>query len=279
MRKEDLKITDNDKMRIHYRKRSGKNMPCKEYANPPEHDLVYLENATEEEKQAYAEMLKNGQNDKNVYHAIHNRRGKTVIVDPKYEKARRMNAKIEKTIYLSVLIVAIIAVLAVVIGSFINSTSGQKLINSAFRDKRISSDGNYNFGSFEGYVTIGTSYEEAVEILGLPVPGSDNQLFYGNSYIIIENDAVVGYHKDGFDYFPVTVGFRDVDINPVVTLGDTAGRVVSKLGSPDTYHKYRWTYKDMNPNFLRSNYSSGTSDLVVVFNEDYLVIGYDFIDG
>jgi len=278
MHKDDLKITDNDKMRDHYRKRSSKKNVGIESAAPPVHEFVKLENATDVEKMAYAETMKIGRNENSVYPAVKNRRGKIVIVDPKYENARRINTKIEKTIYACVLTVTIIIVLAIIAGFFVNSSSGQKIINAVFGDKHISSDGNYIYGDFEGYVTIGTSYEDAIEILGLPTPGSEDQYFYGNSYIIVENDVVVGYHKDSFDYFPVTVGFRDDDINPVVTLGDNAARVVTKLGSPDTYHKYRWIYKDMNPSFYRSNFSGGSSDLVVVFNEDYFVIGYEFVD-
>ena len=127
-------------------------------------------------------------------------------------------------------------------------------------------------------MTIGTNLDDAIAILGLPTPGDKNQYFYGESYILVENGVVVGYHKDEEDYFLVTVGYQNGDLDPVVNIGDTARRVVSKLGSPTTYHKYTWVYENMNKNFTYNYYYSSSSlRLIINFDENYQVKGYEFV--
>ncbi len=277
MRNEDLKITDNDKMRLHYRKRSGKSNPNK-FDPPPTHNQIDLQNATDSEKDKYSDIFENDASDGKFYAGAKKPSGKIVMIDPVFEKRRKNAARIDKIAVYSMLTVVIIILISITISYIADSSAGQKLMDALDSKNHITEQGNYVFGSFDGYVTIGTSFDEAVDILGLPTPGGEGQYFYGNSYILIEDDIVVGYHKDRSDHFLVTVGYKDAGANAVISLGDSAKRVVAKLGSPETYHKYQWTYTDMNQNFLKNSYySSNAFNLVVSFNEKYEVIGYEFI--
>ena len=277
MRNEKVKITDNDKMRLHYRKRSDKSKSSS-FAYPPIHEQIEMQNATEAEKEQYKATLGNEVSDGKFYAGAIKASGKTVMIDPAFEKRRRHTEKIDKIAIYSLISVVIIIIIAIAVNFIANSSHGQKIIDGLNKDKHISEQGNFIFGEFDGYVTIGTWFEDAVDILGLPTPGGENQYFYNNSYIIVEDDVVVGYHKDRSDYFLVTVGYKDENANPYVSIGDSAKRVVSKLGSPETYHKYQWTYCDMNQNFQKNSYySSNSFDLVISFNDNYEVTGYEFV--
>ncbi len=277
MRNEDPKITDNDKMRLHYRKRSGKSK-LDGFNSPPTHNQIELKNATESQKEKYKDIIENEASEGEFYAGSKKPGGKTVMIDPVFEKRRKNATRIDKIAVCSMLIVVTIIVISIAISYIADSSGGQKLMDTLGRNKHITEQGNYVFGEFDGYVTIGTSLDEAVDILGLPTPGGEGQYFYENSYILVEDDIVVGYHKDRSDYFLVTVGYKDADTNPIISIGDSAKRVVSKLGTPETYHKYQWTYTDMNQNFLKNSYySSNAFDLIVSFNEKYEVIGYEFV--
>ena len=277
MHNEKMKITDNEKMRLHYRKRSDK-PKAKNFETPPVHEQIETQNSTDSEKKKYKDTLEYEVSDGKFYAGVKKSSGKTVMIDPAFEKRRKYIRRIEKISIYSLIAVVIIIITAVAVNYIATSSRGQKIIDNMNKDKHITEHGNYIFGEFDGYVTIGTPIEEAVEILGLPTPGSDNQYFYGKSYIIVEEDTVVGYHKDKSDYFLVTIGYKDADINPVISIGDSAKRVVSKLGSPETYHKYKWTYVDMNQNFQKNNYYSGNAfDLIISFNTNYEVTGYEFV--
>lgn len=278
MHKDDKQNNANDKMRLHYRQRSGKNssspVPKRDTSEAPVDKKTNLQQDIDDE-----EVFDFGEDiDESHDVGIKNLRGKTVIVDPVYEKKRKLSRNIDKIITFIILGIVFIIVIAIAVNFIIESPVGDDIIVTLTGDDSITSHGNYDFGSFDGYVTIGTSFEEATKILGLPTPGTAGQYFYNNSYILIENDIVVGYHKDRADYFLVTVGFKDAETNPSISIGDSAKRVVSKLGSPDTYHKHEWIYENMNQNFTKNSYYSGNSvDLIISFSDKYEVTGYEFV--
>ena len=281
MNNDDLKIKDGDKMRLHYRKRSAKNGSFAKQKSNDEviNEQITPENASKDELDSAKSAFEFDDSDSNVRIGKRNKKGNLVFVDPASEKKRNISAKFEKgAIYTTIIAVAVLMAF-LVLNWFSSTSSGQKIISDMNNDKHITEDGNYIFGSFDGYVTIGTSLDDAIDILGLPTPGSQNQYFYGNSYILVENDVVVGYHKDASDYFQVTIGYRNEDTDPIVKIGDRAKRVVSKLGSPTTYQKNVWIYENMNRNFTYNYYSSNTgTNLIILFDENYLVTGYEFID-
>lgn len=278
MPNDDLKIKNDDKMRLHYRKRSGKNTNSQLSNSEYVIEQIDSDSATKEEKAIAKNTLKYEDADGDVQYGKENKKGNVIFLDTAAEKKRRYSHKFEKSAVYTAIIAVILLMLFIVINWYAKSPSGQKILTELNRDKYISEDGNYIFGSFDGYVTIGSTIDEAVDILGLPTPGSENQYFYGNSYLLVENDIVVGYHKDPEDYFLVTVGFRINGRDPTLNVGDRAKRVVENLGSPTTYLKNVWIYEGMNKNFTYSYYSNSGSKLIITFDDDYLVKGYEFVD-
>lgn len=142
------------------------------------------------------------------------------------------------------------------------------------KESKISDTGCYDFGSFEGFVTVGDSLENALKILGLPDQAVDNLYYYGNSYIIVEESTVVGYYKDSADDIHITVGFKKVDGR--ISKGDNPARVVSLLGSPAYYLKDEWIYENISHQFEHINYDGIATRLTVHFDENYKVSGYVF---
>lgn len=207
---------------------------------------------------------------------LKNERGRHMIVNPALEKKRMLLRKLD-FVCIAVMIAAVLsAAIFASINIILDSDAADKMFFG--KSPHISDDGNYIFGDFDGYVTVGDTLETAFEILGLPdsYNAESNLYYYGYSYIIVDNDTVVGYYNDKSNEFHVTVGYKNPGTTSAIGIGDSAPRVVKKLGSPEYYLKRRWIYKDMNEKFEKSSYSAG-SELVINFDENYTVSGYEFI--
>ena len=278
MKKEELKASADDKMRIHYRKRSGKNK--KSITSPPvKYEYVNADKAETTEKEFYDDAMAGVSSEDTDHIAVSTTlRKRKVVIDPERESKRRSVVAAEKSILITIIATVSIAVLVVLICYFINTKQGRRFLQIINRSKYISENGDYIFGEFENHITIGDSREKVVDMFGLPDPSPESQYFYGKSYILFQNDIVTGYHKDRSENFAVTVGYKTQNIYPEIEIGDTASLVVDKLGSPDTYHKRTWIYEDITYNFEKDVYlKRDTPDLIIEFDEDYIVIDYDFV--
>ncbi len=207
-------------------------------------------------------------------------RGREMIVNSKLEKKRMIVRKFDNICIVLMLSAVFIIAASAAIDVFLKSKAADTFLLNTNRSAYISESGDYIFGSFENYVTIGDTLEYAFDILGFPdfYIKESGQFFYGDSYIIVENDKVVGYYKDGKEEFHVTVGYKDEGISNAIGIGDSAGRVVKKLGSPDIYLKQKWIYKNYNERFEKNIYDSSEKNLIVIFDDDYTVSAYEFTE-
>ena len=189
---------------------------------------------------------------------------------------QRRNSSEKITVVLYIILVAIVLSL-IVLTLFSNSGStsiADEMRMNYNREAYISPEGNYKFGSFPGFVTVGDTLDEAVSVLGLPTSYRDDCYYFGLSYIIVENDIVVGYYRDKDRDFKVTVGFRELEAS--IVPGDSAARVVKKLGSPDMYLKYEWVYEQIPYNTFMGGYNSEKVKLTLTFDQDYKLVGYTY---
>lgn len=197
-----------------------------------------------------------------------------MIPQESIEQQRRYTERISVVLYIMLIILTVIIIAYTAIGYYKNSQSGEDLLHSLKGEEYISSEGNYLFDSFDGYVTVGDSMDKVFEVLGLPESFEDDLYYYGNSYVIVENDIVVGYYRSPEDNLKITVGFREID-SPIVR-GDSASRVVKKIGSPNHYLKYEWIYYDIPMSMFSGVYSGKTVTLTVNFDDNYKLTGYTY---
>lgn len=205
-------------------------------------------------------------------------KGRRVLVNPTFKKRRKLTQQIEACFVLMMSICVFILAVITAWDLFCDSRFGSELLFNLNRSRYISEDGNYIFGPFDGYVTIGDSAEYAYEILGAPdeIDREAGMLRYGSSYLLLDGDTVVGYYKSRMDEFHVTVGYQTTALyQNAVELHESASRIISKLGSPDYYLKRRWIYENTDLHFLRSD--DAETDLVILFDEDYFVSAYEFV--
>lgn len=200
--------------------------------------------------------------------------GKTVVLSENLEDDKKTSKRAEGLITVLSFAIVLCIVACVVFSSF----EEYKVLDdfALFFDKgsKISDNETYSFGSFDGFVTVGDSLDSAVSVLGLPEKSVDNMYYYNNSYIIVENETVVGYYKNPSDDFRVTVGFKQT--NGRISKGDNPARVVALLGSPTYYLKNEWIYENVSQNFEYINSNSVVSKLTVHFDDNYKVSGYIF---
>ncbi|MBE6623243.1 MAG: hypothetical protein E7621_03550 [Ruminococcaceae bacterium] len=272
MLQEHQKNSDNIKLRRH-KTRNGKAI------NNQKHYTVDKRAASSEERNAYDTLIKNGNLPENTDINIGIKRKKIdgsekyIIVDPKEELSRVKSRKYTNMLICFLAVISLIIALFTIADFFFTTPTGQKLA-SFLNGSPVSENGNYNFGKFDDYVTIGDSYNTAIEILGSPetikTDNTSSFYYYNDSYIIVKNETVVGYYKASDDDFKVTVGERKKDIQSMIFVGDDAKRVVDKLGSPDHYLKQRWIYYDMDIDYKKTSKNKGKT-LTVNFDDKYIV--------
>ncbi len=266
------KNSDNAKLRRHKTKNSKTRSSLKHYT-------VDKRSASPEEINAYDTLIKKGKLPDNSDVNIGVKRKKIdgsekyIIVDPKEELRRIKSRKYTNILIYFLSVVSLIIALFTIADFFFTTPTGQKLANF-LNGSPVSENGNYNFEKFDEYVTIGDSYNSAVDILGSPetikTDETSSYHYYNDSYIIVKNDTVVGYYKAPDDDFKVTVGEQKKDIQTMIFVGDDAKRVVDKLGSPDHYLKQRWIYYDMDIDYKKTSKNKGKT-LTVNFDDKYIV--------
>lgn len=200
--------------------------------------------------------------------------GKTVVINKKLEEDQKLSDKTEKTVVFICFAVVFCIVACVVFSALHKNGFADEVALLLDKESKISESGNYKFGKFEGFVTVGDSLEDTADILGLPDKIVEDMYYFGNSYLLIDNNTVVGYYKEPSDDFRVTVGFKEVDGK--ISKGDNAARVVSLLGSPTYYLKHEWIYENVSRQFEYINYDGIAIKLTVHFDQNYKVTGYVF---
>lgn len=276
MPQEYLKNSDKPKLRKHKTRKTSKDGAPRYYAL----DKKY---ATKEEQSTYDTLIKKERIPDNDDIKIGVKRKKIdgsekyVIVDPNEELARIKSRKyMDVLIYILSAVALIIAVINLV-SFFFTTPTGQKLSRS-LSGSSITENGDYIFGTFDDMVTIGDNIDTAIDILGFcefPMEiGDTTYLHYGKSYLIIENNIVVGYYKSPDDDFKVTVGDKKKDIPRMIFIEDEANRVVDKLGSPDHYLKRRWIYYGIDVDYNRTT-GDNAKNLTVLFDNEYHIASFE----
>ncbi len=225
------------------------------FAKLPDAQPPVFSPPTEEEAERINELFKTGKDpgdDIEVYKeepSIVKGNIKKVLVVPHLEKANIVARQLQ-TIILLVMLFLVGTVCGLYIFEKASGMDAGDIIKSITSDEPYIAEGGYMvFGEFEGYVTLGDKTDRIVEILGIPDEVYDSKYYYGESYLIIENDTVTGFyiHKD--DDFKVTIGEAEFESGKAIFEDDTAERVVSILGTPRFCEKTYWIYDDIIINF------------------------------
>lgn len=266
------KNSDNSKLRRHKTKNSKARSNLK-------HNTIDKRSASPEERNAYDTLIKKEKLPENTDINIGVKRTKIdgsekyIIVDPKEELRRIKSRKYTNILIYCLSAITLIIALFTIADFFFTTPTGQKIANF-LNGSSVYESGNYNFGKFDNYVTIGDSYDTAIEILGAPETIKNDEKssyhYYNHSYIIVKNETIVGYYKAPDDDFKVTVGEQKKDIQTMIFVGDDAKRVVDKLGSPDHYLKKRWIYYDMDIDYKKASKNKGKT-LTLNFDDKYIL--------
>lgn len=263
-----------DKLRRHGRK---PNYSVPKADIHPEVHTVNISDASPEQQKAYRDLMYKGKtpDTSSVDVGTADSNGRVFIVDPALEKRRRLSSVFESV----TLVVMVATVAAIAVFSGISHLSKQKENKPASTEVNAYASANdeitVSFGKFEGFITVGDSLKDAVELMGLPDNYRDGKYFYGNSYLITENDIITGYYKDKTEDFRITVGFKESE-EPLVK-GDYAPQVAKKLGSPDYCSKNEWIYENIGDNFsTHSYYAKKYGKLTLTFDDNYILSGYIF---
>lgn len=272
------KKTSSVKPRL--RKNSRKRQPNPSFPDAKPEQILFrkdISEATSKQKADHTSLMKKGklpQND-NTLMFSDGSIGKDVIVDTNLELKRQTARKFEACIIAILIIIFAAILIFTALSQFTDSTSGDKLLHNAVPTAFVTENSTYDFGEFKNFVTVGDSFEKAIDVLGLPDRYSDGTYFYGSSYITVENNIVTGYFNDPYDSLKITLGYKESD-DPILR-GDSARRVVKKLGSPDYCTEHEWIYFDISENFASSNsYSGNKGTLTLTFDENFLLEGYTF---
>lgn len=235
------------------------------------YDKVDYSEATPEQKKIYDDTTKGIEHkSKTIRAAAKRKTGSVVVLNPYYERKRKQ--KIAAVLRIVVWLCFTVAVLAVVSAiDYITSTHTGDRLKTAF----LFSDGDdrefyERFESFENYVTLGDSAEKIEAVLGTPDRMEGTLLYYGDSYLIVEENRVVGFYRDPTEALAVTLGFQGEKAAGKVLVGDSAQNVVYRLGTPDYCFYQNWLY--LHCNGTAETVGEADTNFEVNFNEQGIVV-------
>ncbi len=277
MQQDNQKSSVDNKLRRH---KSNKTKYFK-YKYATKNYTVEKKNATDAEKNAYDSVIKHQKpayDDTNIGTHISTSHGKRkiIIVDEQAEIERTKNENAINFALVMFTVIAFVVTVIMLVNFFFSTDIGSSVLRHLQGSSGIKGD-DYVFGKFENQVTIGDSYDTVISLLGFPdAPQEEDEtlfMYYGESYIIIEDETVVGYYKKPGSDFKITVGDAKKDITRMIFVGDGAKRVVDKLGSPDHYLKHTWIYYGIDVDYVRTNVKNGKT-LTINFNDNYEVASF-----
>ena len=243
-----------------------------QYEDREETIVIRYEKATDEEKELYDQTFHKGETAEPFFRIGRKKplRKKLILVNPKWEKKRARTLLYCRRVVAVLVLLVGFAALITAFRLLSDSHFGDRLRTAFLANNQSDDVSGFVFGPFEGYVTIGDSVARADELLGEPDVVYDSYRYYQNSYLIIEEDTVVGYYRDPSEAFPVTVGFKGENAAGRVMVGDRVKSVVYRLGSPEFCFGKNWLYLSCNGT-ARSDEVSDTN-FEVDFNDDGIVV-------
>lgn len=277
MQQENQKSSVDNKLRRH---KIGKANSSK-YKYTPKNYTVDKKNSSDAEKNAYDSVIKHqtpAYDDTNIGTHITTSHGKRkiIIVDEQAEIERTKNENAINFALVMFTVIAFVVTVVMLVNFFFSTDIGSSVLRQMQGSSGIKGE-NYIFGKFEDHVTIGDSYDAVISLLGFPDAPQEEDgtlfMYYGESYIIIEDETVVGYYRHPDSDFKITVGNAKKDITRMIFAGDGAKRVVDKLGSPDHYLKHTWIYYGIDVDYVRTSGKNGKT-LTINFNDDYEVVNF-----
>ena len=234
-------------------------------------EIIDYEKATDKQKAAYDAIMAHGKAADETVRIAQNkpRRGKPVIINPKWEHRRNLTVKHSRRIILIATLSVAVVALRIGMQQFSHSRFFDRLQYAFQYDADNAADG-MNFEPIDGYVTVGDSVERATELLGEPDFIESNFYYYGKSYLIFEEDKVVGYYRAPDDAIPVSVGQRGKNPSGRVMVGDSMKNVIYLLGSPEFCFGKNWLY--LSCNGLADPDGTPKEDFEVQFDDDGRVL-------
>ncbi len=238
------------------------------FAGIREAEKLEFSPATREEAEKINEMFKSGKDPEANFNTYRKEPSavkgsmKNVLVLPHLEKINVAARQLQ-----TIILVVILLVTGSVCGLYLyekvtghNAGDFVKSITSS--GPYIAKNGYMVFGKFDGYVTLGDKTKRVVEILGVPDWVYDSKYYFNESYLIIENDTVVGFCIDENDDIKITIGDPVYESDKSIFEGDRADRVVSILGTPKYCEKTTWIY----------------DDVLITFDKDYKISYFENIE-
>lgn len=234
-------------------------------------EAIEYDKATPEQQKVYDEVT-NGieSKDKNIRAGRRRKNGSIVLLNPYYERKRKekVNALLRVVLWLCFIVAVVVIVTGI---DYVTSTHTGDRLRSAFlysdKDDRAFHE---RFEPIENYVTLGDNAERIEEILGTPDRMDGTLYYYGDSYLIVEEDRIIGFYRDPTESLAVTLGFQGEKAAGKVLVGDSAQNVVYRLGTPDYCFYQNWLY--LNCNGTAETVGQANTNFEVNFNEKGIVV-------